>query len=214
MSEKYVRKVVKKLQCSGRKRKEIERQLTSELLSGMEDGENLQDVMERMGMPGELAEEFNSTFTAEEKKKYKVEKWTGRMIILILAVLILAGGLYWYLPKMTAIEESKIFDKDAVEEKTEQVIQLLDDNDYSELKKWSSKAMQEVLNEAVMREAKNMIGPDWGKFQSFGNAYMTECRQMGKSSVVVQINASYENANVTYTITFDEEMIVEGIWMK
>lgn len=214
MSRNYVRKVVRKLKCSGRKRKEIKRQLTAELLAESPQGETFGQITERMGRPEELAEEFNSNFTPEEKKKYRRETWTKRIGILLAVVVLLGGVIFWYLPKTTAIENSKVFQKELLQETAKKVIQLLDDENYPELKEMSAEALQKVLNEQVMDQARAAIGPDWGAFRSFGNAYISENSQMGKRSAAVQINAAYENANVTYAIVFDEDMMVEGLWMK
>ena len=68
--------------------------------------------------------------------------------------------------------------------------------------------------EAEMEEAKKTIGDDWGTFRNFGKTYMTEIRQNGQSFAMVQMNASYDNVSVTYTLTFDVEMKLAGIYMK
>lgn len=62
MSEKYVRLVVKKLKCSKGKREEIRKQLEADVRAEAENGEQLEDIVERMGSPEEIAEEFNSSF--------------------------------------------------------------------------------------------------------------------------------------------------------
>ena len=43
---------------------------------------------------------------------------------------------------------------------------------------------------------------------------MSEIRQNGQRYVVVQVAVTYENVNVTYTITFDENMKLAGLYMK
>ena len=74
--------------------------------------------------------------------------------------------------------------------------------------------MQPYLTEEKMEEAKKTIGDDWGTFRNFGKTYMTEIRQDGQSFAMVQMNASYDNVSVTYTLTFDAEMKLAGIYMK
>lgn len=65
-----------------------------------------------------------------------------------------------------------------------------------------------------MDEVKSNFGTDGGSFQGFGNVYMAEVRQMVKRSAVIQMNASYENASITYTLSFGEDMQLQGLWMK
>ena len=74
--------------------------------------------------------------------------------------------------------------------------------------------MQPYLTEEKMEEAKKTIGDDWGTFRNFGKTYMTEIRQDGQSFAMVQMNASYDNVSVIYTLTFDAEMKLAGIYMK
>ena len=74
--------------------------------------------------------------------------------------------------------------------------------------------MQPYLTEEKMEEAKKTIGDDWGTFRNFGKTYMTEIRQNGQSFAMVQMNASYDNVSVIYTLTFDAEMKLAGIYMK
>lgn len=214
MSKKYVRQIVKKLKCSKSKRAEIQKQLMSDIMIKMEDGMSIENIIEDMGNPKEIATEFNDSFSDAERKKYRKEKWRKRLIIIGAVLFILAFLIYWFLPKSTDLENSKIFDKEKVQEKAELVVQLLDEEDYDRLKRESSEKMQSILNKSHMDEAKSNFGTNWGAFQRFGNIYLAEVNQMGKRNAVVQVNASYENASVTYTIAFDKNMKLSGLWMK
>lgn len=90
----------------------------------------------------------------------------------------------------------------------------MDSEDYDTLQKESTEQMQSVMSRSFIEEAKRNFGTDWGTFQAFGNIYLTEVTQMGKRIAVVQVNASYEKISVTYTISFDEDMKLAGLWMK
>ena len=61
---------------------------------------------------------------------------------------------------------------------------------------------------------KKLFGEDWGEFVTFGNIYLGEVVQMGKSYAVVQINATYENTGITYTLMFDKEMKLCAFYVK
>lgn len=107
-NKRYINQIVRKLKCSGKRRKEIKKQLISDFTAGIENGENAQDVLERMGRPVEIAEEFNSSFSQEEKRAYKREKWIKVIGIIISTIVIIVGFIWWTLPKQIWIEESKI----------------------------------------------------------------------------------------------------------
>lgn len=214
MNEKYVCQIVKKLKCSKSRREEIRKQLMADLPSEAENGETLEEMIGRMGNPEEIAEEFNNSFSDSERKKYRKEKRMKRLTLIGILILALAALIYWALPKSTALESSKVFDKEEVQAKAEQVVYLLDTEDYETLYEESDEKMKSALTKSVIDEAKAAFGADWGAFQAFGNTYLAEVRQMGKRSAVVQVNVSYENVSVTYTISFDEDMNLSGLWMK
>ncbi|MCF2641866.1 MAG: DUF3887 domain-containing protein [Lachnospiraceae bacterium] len=66
----------------------------------------------------------------------------------------------------------------------------------------------------MIEDARRQVGSDWGEIQSFGDFYMSEIRQRGQRYAVVQVAVMYENVEVTYTITFDENMKLAGLYMK
>lgn len=79
--EEYVKRVVKKLKCSGSKREEIKKQLDSDIASELENGEGMENIISRMGTPESLAQEFNENFPEEERKAAKKKK-TVRWLVL------------------------------------------------------------------------------------------------------------------------------------
>ena len=49
---------------------------------------------------------------------------------------------------------------------------------------------------------------------SFGTMYQAEIKQMGTTCIMTQVNVSYENVSVTYTITLDKDLRLMGLYMK
>ena len=58
------------------------------------------------------------------------------------------------------------------------------------------------------------IGLDWGEMQSIGTIYMAVIKQQRQQLVITQVVVVYKNVSVTYTITFDKEMNLAGIYVK
>lgn len=214
MSEAYIRQIIKGLKCSKSRREEIRRQLESDIKAAEENGEKIENILKRMGSASEIVQEFNSSFSKDEQNKYKKEKWIKRLAVtaVILAVLIIA--VYWFLPKGKAIEESDIFQKEEVEERARQVINLLNEEDYETLAQESDEQLRPVMTKEYMEKAKDSLHSDWGEFQSFGNSYIAQVTQKGQTMAVVQMNASYENISITYTISFNMDMKLAGLYMK
>ena len=67
----YVTQIVKKVKCSGKRRKEIYRQLMADINEETENGVSLDVIMYRMGEPIAIAWEFNQNLSETERKRYK-----------------------------------------------------------------------------------------------------------------------------------------------
>lgn len=214
--EKYVNEIVKRLKCSGTKKKEIRRQLESDIAAALEGGEAISDIMDRMGTPPDMAKEFNDNFPPEELKaagRIRRLKTAGAVTAAIAAVLaVIAGMVLWMLPKGSMDMEH--FNEEEAKAQVERIIDLLDADDYDGLREISIEEMGTDGIEEQIRATKALFGNDWGARQSFGKMYLGEITQMGQTVLAIQVNVGYENANVTYTITLDEELRLCGLYMK
>lgn len=215
MREKYVKQIVKTLRCSKAKREDIKKQLTADIVAAQEQGESEEEIMARMGTAKEIASEFNASFTEEEVRKYKKEK-TLKTIAIIVAVVVLLGiGLYWIVPKYTSIEGSTVFQEEQLIAQTQEVIDLLNAEDYEALQVMATEQLKPMLTAEYLEPVKEQyFGNDWGAFKNLGNPYIMQIKQMNVTNAVVQVNASYENISVTYTLLFDEEGKLTGMYMK
>lgn len=217
-AETYVDKIVKQMQCSKSKKEEIRKQLLGDIRERVAAGESEEAVIAQMGTVEELAQEFNESFSAKERKRSRKSRSTKMIIITILVIIglfaVATALLYWMLPKGTDISESSTFVKEQVEARVEEVINLLDDGAYDTLAANATEQMAGVLNDEDMDAAKQLVGDDWGARVELGTIYMQEVEQQGVHYVITQVAASYEYVTVTYTITFDENMKLAGIYMK
>ena len=214
MNKKYINQIVRKLKCSKKKREEIKKQLLSDFSAEFENVEREQEIISRMGNSEEIAEEFNNSFSEEEKNKYKKEKWKKRIGIIVSIFVVISGVIWWLLPKQIWIERSKIYDKEEVLRQAEIVVEYLNADDYEALKVISDEKMKEIMDGKELMDVKAQIGTDWGEQQSVGNVYAVELTQMGRKSAVVQMHVVYENESVMYTIYFNQNMKLEGLWMQ
>lgn len=80
-------------------------------------GEALEQIIEDMGTPKEIAEEFNQNLPKEERKAYTktiVFRWIA---IVIFVLLLLIAYVWWAIPKYSEFESSGKFSQPVVEEK-------------------------------------------------------------------------------------------------
>lgn len=215
MGEKrYINHIVNKLQCSRAKKAEIRKELESDIHSALEQGEALDKILERIGAPDNVAMEFNNSFSNKERK---AAKWRKRLFILlpVIAVLvILILLLIWWFPKVKELGTSGIYQEQTVTEHTMEIIDLWNADDMEGICQASNDKMNAVVTSDNLANIKASFSRDWGECKGFGQPYIMEITQMGETMVTIQINASYENISVTYTISFDKDMKLAGFYVK
>lgn len=213
--QEYIRQVTKQLQCARARKKEIQRQLDSHIEIALSEGRQLEEILAEMGDPQALAREFNENMEESEKKRAARGKILPLAAGIVLLAAALAGGwLYWAMPKGRDIHSSKIFDAGQVQSAAEEMILLFSQEDYDSLENYMSEELREALEKTPLETLRPVVGDDWGSFCNFGNIYMAEISQKGKSYAVVQLNASYDNVSVGFTLTFGEGMQLVGFYFK
>lgn len=210
----YVKQVVKKLNCPQDKKDDIERQLVSDIEIALGEGRQLEDILGEMGEPEALAKEFNENFGGGEAPHGKKRRVFIVILIVALVLAALAGLAYWAFPKTRDVGDSGVFTPYVVEQYSTAVVEAFSRGDYDTLEGYYSREMKEAVTRQMLEEFKPVIGDDWGEYRGVGTAYMAEVSQRGKAYVLVQLNASYENVSVTYTLTFNSEMQLVGLYMK
>lgn len=138
--------------------------------------------------------------------------------IFITALLVLISfETYRQIPKVSEVGASGIFNEEEIKSQAEEVIHLFEQDDFEGLYNCSSPIMQESLTGEKLESwkgAKANLAPEWGEFQSLKYLYTAESKSKDTYRASVQIAASYEKIEVTYSITFDESMKLAGFYMK
>lgn len=213
-AQKYVKAIARKIKCSGKKKKEIKKQLMTDIQMRIKQGEQLEEIISQMGTVREIAEGFNENISEEEQKRF-VRNRVLKIVVPVITVLILLVMLvYWMLPKSFDIAKSKYFNEEQVEAAMKETIELLDAGDYAALQERADSQMRSVLNDETMEQARGLLSDDWGERQQFGAAYMAELVQGNKHFAVGEITVTYENVSATYRLTYDEEMRLSGIYVR
>lgn len=211
-TERYVKDIVRKLKCTGAKKKEIRNQLLSDIAARREQGETPDQIMESMGSPQEIAEAFCQNLSDTERKAYR-RRCVGMIIgIAAIVLILLAVGIWWLLPKPAALDDD--FSQEEITAGVENVIELLNRNDFESLQELAVDEMRKVLTQETIDKVRQDIADDWGSMQSHGKVYMQGITQMGKFFIVTQVDAVYENVSVVYTISFDKNLKLGGLYIR
>jgi hypothetical protein len=215
MDEKrYVNAVARKLKCGGKRKKEIKRQLLSDIQMRENQGERLEEIISRMGKAEEIAESFNESISAKEQRRYAGNRVLKIAIPIVLALTFIAVSVYWIFPKTVDIEKSRVFDKEEVEAAMKETVELLDAEEYAVLQENAIPQMQSFLNAETRESIRETLSDDWGERKQFGAVYMAEVIQGNTHLAVGEMTVTYENVSVTYRLTYDEDMRFAGIYVR
>lgn len=141
-------------------------------------------------------------FTTAEKKQKRMRRFITAAVIL----LVVSIACWWALPKNSSLENSSLFDAEEVKAKAEEVVHLLNAEDYSSLQEMTVEKVRSNMTKEKMDEAKEQIGSDWGEFQAIEEINTTQMEQRNVKAAVVQMVVAYENQEITYTLAFDTDM--------
>lgn len=134
------------------------------------------------------------------------------VVLAVVAFVSTAFVKIW--PKSKDISESTVFQASQVEEQAKYIISLVDSDNYQTLNACMSGDMQTTLSQTALNQAKAKISEDFGEFKMYDSIDMSEMTQNGKIYAFAQVGVVYENVRVIYSLTFDTDMKLEGIYMK
>ena len=180
----------------------------------MEQGESLEQIMESMGTAQEIADAFSQNLPEAEHKACQRKKATIIVGAIAAGLVLLGSYIWWLFPKPYNVENNEQLSEDAVAVKVEMVVRLLDENDFETLQTESVEELQNILTREVIDQVRVSMSDHWGERLAIGSTYMQGMKQKGKVLVVTQTDVMYENISVVYTITFDENLRLAGVYMR
>ena len=178
----------------------------------MKNGESWSDIQERLGEPHVLANEFNENLGVKNSSpKKKVWIYIGIVVI----GLLLAGFFYInsLIPQVSNIGTSGYFQQSEVEKQSLDIVVNLSQRNYQAIHDISNQELQGALSQERLETAVNGLG-DIGEFEKITSQNYAEVTQKGEVNVVGELVALYDQRSVTYTISFDKDMKLSGLYMK
>lgn len=210
--KKYIREVLKQLNCSKKDKLKIKEDLKSDLQLALESGKTWQEIQESLGSPLDYANELNEEFAYSPKKSRKKLIITI-ICIVIIVILAIVWAFNYFIPKTYPLSDSTIFKKDELQVQVDEVIDDLNNENYSALKNISSDELKAHINKEELNKAKATLG-NLGTYQKITNQEFYEVKAQGQTYALIEVIALYDVRSVTYTISFNEEMELAGIYMK
>ena len=210
--EKYIKKVIRLLNCSQQQKKKIKLDLENDIEMALKNGESFEEVIQRMGTPKELAHESNENMGVKTRRSYKkiIGIIMGVVAVLILGVYLLVRSL---IPEYQTLGTSGLFDQKTVEQHMEETILDVSHLDIQAILENCDEKMKESMSESLLKESILSLG-DLGDYQRITSQRYTEVKQNNDICVVGEVAALYEQRSVAYTITFNENYELMGLYLK
>lgn len=127
------------------------------------------------------------------KKVYKF------MLVMLCGVLFISCG---------AKKLSDKYNEDTLKKASEEIIANLNDGNYDEIMNKSTDQMKNVQEK--VKEGWEEISENLGEYKSISKMIFQE----KDNKAIVTIVAKYEKKDVQFTLAFDEDMKLSGIFMK
>lgn len=210
--DKYLKDFRKELLCNKNKAKEICEDLMADIQVAEDNGESWEAIQLRLGSPKMLALEFNDNLEIQPKRRnHKL------LFVVITFVIGLCVFAFFYLksciPETHPIGTSGHFKQSEVEKKTSEVIDAIGQRDYQCIIGMSNSKMQSALTQRQFDEAIEGLG-ELGAFEKITHQIYVELTQNEKVNATGEIVANYKKRSVTYTVSFDKNMKLSGLYMK
>lgn len=224
----YIKKTARKLSCSREKRNEFTRQLSSDIESALESGENWETIQKRLGTPAEIAKEINeslddTTIACHQKKVRILRLELGAAAVAFLCLLLFftmwirketkqPEQAHNASPQATQTKEL-LSDKNALSLSIE-TIEQFNAGDYNAVCERSDNKLKASLSTETLQQVKEQFMPDAGEFESVENSNTIRITEKTGSYVTVQTQIRYTKQTVTFTLSWNDRKELCGFYLK
>lgn len=111
---------------------------------------------------------------------------------------------------------SDAFDKETVEKSAKQVIEYMNNAEYDKASQMFQEDLQEQLSADALKDAVDKTYGNAGAFQEYKNIAILgqKLKDTKEDCAVAVVVVKYENQNVTFTLSFNTDMELIGLFMK
>ena len=146
---------------------------------------------------------------AKKKANMKglVRKCISMAMVMAAAVFLLAG--------CSSTKLSADFDEEKVKTAAQEAIGHMVAGEYEECVGLMSEEMQAAVSAEILESNMETVAGQKGAFQEYKSSSVVGQKDKdGTDYAVAVIVAAFEKGNVTFTISYDKDMQVIGLWMK
>ena len=187
------------LHCKADKKREILRQLESDIASAKEGGKSWEEIRQEWGTPEQFVSEFNEDGRSIQKGKRIL---IGSVAVLVLFACVAAG--VWFAHSLEKIP-------DVVRE----VITDFSDGAYEKFIARCDAKMQAAFSKKNWEDAQKIASSQMiEKAENEKLLSVTQTTQAGQNLKVYQVAVDYGKRQIVYTISLDTENLIAGFYFK
>lgn len=223
--EQYVAQVAKYLTCKKSKRKEITDQLASDIESALEQGEQWDSIEKRLGTPEEMAVELNENLdgnVAAKPSHITPGKKAAGILVGIALILCLCLSIPNIISRQPAPDSATpaattttwpVSDEDAIKLALS-ILENYNRENYPAICELCNEQLKSSLTPKALRQTRKNYLKNAGDYKSRKQTVVIHQTEKGTRYTIVQCLVSYENQQVVFTITMDENKKLAGFYMK
>lgn len=151
-----------------------------------------------------------------EQKKLDKRKILVVVVAIIAAFLVIAALLFkWQYPQSTDFGTSGKFQEEEVKAVATEVTALFSEKEYEKIMTdYAGEVLLKDADAEDLKYAATTANSDWGAFQEITSITLGELERAGNLYAVAEVQAVYENATITLTFSFDENLKLSGVYIQ
>ena len=140
-------------------------------------------------------------------RKLQIKTYICVALLLAMAVIGMSG--------CSGTKLAENFDEDKVKEAAQKAVDCLVAGEYEDCVAMMSQEMQAALPAETLAASTEAVKEQAGEFQEYKSITVVGQQDSeGTNYAVAVLVVKFEKGNITYTVNFDTEMQIIGLWMK
>lgn len=211
--QQFLRQIKRLLHCKGDKKREILRQLESDIASAKEGGKSWEEIGQEWGTPEQFVSEFNEDGRDIKKGKRIL---IGSVAVLVLFACVAAGVWFAHSHEKNGGQQlTKNVETQKIPDVVREAITDFSDDAYEKFITRCDAKMQAAFSKKNWEDAQKIASSQMiEKAENEKLLSVTQTTQAGWDLKVYQVAVDYGKRQIVYTISLDTENLIAGFYFK
>ena len=211
--QQFLRQIKRLLHCKGDKKREILRQLESDIASAKEGGKSWEEIRQEWGTPEQFVSEFNEDGRDIKKGKRIL---IGSVAVLVLFACVAAGVWFAHSHEKNGGQQlTKNVETQKIPDVVREAITDFSDDAYEKFIARCDAKMQAAFSKKNWKDAQKIASSQMiEKAENEKLLSVTQTTQAGWDLKVYQVAVEYGKRQIVYTISLDTENLIAGFYFK